>query len=42
MGTLDHTRTPPFLLVVTRLVFKAGGSVTFENHISSLAQLRVS
>ena len=25
--TLDHTRTPPFLLVVTRLVIKAGGSV---------------
>jgi hypothetical protein len=26
--TLDHTRTPPFLLVVTRLVIKAGGSLT--------------
>ena len=26
-NTLDHTRTRPFLLAVTRLVIEAGGSV---------------
>ena len=47
--TLDHTRAQPFLLAVTRLVIElvvalhtTSRLVTFENYISSLAQLRVS
>jgi alpha-tubulin suppressor-like RCC1 family protein len=35
--TLDHTRTPPSLLVVTRLVIKAGGSVA---HSTKTCHLR--
>jgi len=35
--TLDHTRTPPFLLVVTRLFIKAGGSVA---HSTKTCHLR--